>query len=166
MAGQIQCYRLLHICCTHVHSNSLNYHNSFPFDKRSRHMCLNSLSNSEGHQEVTLTPLAKLRVVARGQQTVITAVLDSLLHGAVTQWCVWGVRQARQLKVYWGRVAGLLPPRPLRGVPRRATESVNCRPAVILVYSHHPQHPLTTSSTKPVTSLKIVWVANCLELME
>ena len=52
-----------------------------------------------------------------------------------------GVRQARQLKVYWGRVAGLLPPRPLRGVPGRATESVNCRPAVILVYSHYPQPP-------------------------
>ena len=56
------------------------------------------------------------------------------------------VRQARQLKVYWGRVAGLLPPRPLRGVPARATESVNCRPAaVILVYSHHPQ-PLTDNT--------------------
>ena len=90
---------------------------------------------------VTLTPSSKLRVVQRGHQTFITAVLDSLLHRAVTEWCVWGVRQARQLKVYWGRVAGLLPPRPLRGVPARATESVNCRPAVILVYSHHPQPP-------------------------
>ena len=52
-----------------------------------------------------------------------------------------------------------MPPRPLRGVPARATESVNCRPAaVILVYSHHPQPPtLTTPSTKPMTLLKIIW---------
>ena len=55
------------------------------------------------------------------------------------------VRQARQLKVYWGRSAGLLPPRPLHGGPGRSTESVNCPPPVILVYSHHPQ-PLTDNT--------------------
>ena len=44
-------------------------------------MCLISLGDSEGHQEVTLIPSAKLWVMLRCQQPIITAGLDS--HGAV-----------------------------------------------------------------------------------